>query len=124
MEIVGATRMIFGAPKLYIPCPIARGDYRIVNPGGRIGFEGEHGFAPVVDEDITDPRREPAQGSTRMLHRKIDAKISRVEGPKVDDLGSERIDDLQRLSAADFDGTPLASGNFVYGRHASPLRLL
>src|SRR4029077_1811726 len=124
MEIVGAAGLIVGAPELYIACPIAGGDHRIVNAGRSIGFEGEHGLAPIVDQNVTGAGREPAEGSARMLHRQIGAEISRVEGPEVDDLGPEGIDDLQRLSAPDPDGTPLARGNLVYRRHASPLHLV
>src|SRR5258708_5996084 len=124
MEIVGATRMIVGASELDIACPIARRDHRIVNAGRRIGFECEHGFAPIIDQSIADAGREPAEGGARMRHRQIGAEIAGVEGPEVDDLGPEGIDDLQRLSAADLDGTPLASGTLLYGRHPSPLPFL
>ena len=40
------------------------------------------------------------------------ALILRREGPKIDDLGSVGIDDLQRFSAGDTDGTPAARRNF------------
>src|SRR5579863_5873924 len=116
--------MILGAPELDIACLIAGCDHRIVNAGRRVGFEGEHGLAPVIDENIADTRREPAEGGARMFHRKIGPEIPCVEGPEVDDLGPERIDDLQRLPAADLDGTPLACGKLVYGRHSSPLHVM
>jgi hypothetical protein len=44
-----------------------------------------------------------------------------AECPEIDYLVSESIDDLERLAPDHLNGPPLACGNLVRHRHASPL---
>ncbi len=67
-QIVGTIVMIFNTAKALITRPVATGDHRVMNAGGIIMRNGDHGAAPVADQRVATCRHDAFKFGMAMRH--------------------------------------------------------
>ena len=117
MHIVPAIIMVRGAAEKAVTLIVARRHQSIMTAGRGIFGKRKDRSTTVSNHLVANDGIKPAPESAAMLHAKIFAEITGIEGPEVDDLVAMGIGDLDGLAFRHAYGPAAAGRDCLFRFH-------